>query len=293
MKSRSKISLNALRTFEAVARHKSMTDAAQELLVTPGAVSRQISELQETLSFDLFEGPRNQRTATADGQRLASTMTRALDEIEATLLSVDSSRDKLLDLTCMSTSAVRWLIPRLHRFRAKHPDIELRLSTDPRRPDKMVNRVDLSIIALLPGELREKQDTVLFAEQLGLVLETQLLEKYGIAAPADLSRLLRLTTKTRADAWEDWQVKLDSQLIPITSVTEFDHLSLAIEAAANGLGVCVSPEHLVRDDIASGRLVAPFGFRPSEYLYVLRAHGSSKGKSDAFINWLVDDTVTS
>jgi LysR family transcriptional regulator, glycine cleavage system transcriptional activator len=287
MKSRSKISLNALKVFEAVARHNSMSAAAQELSVTPGAVSRQMAELQSVLSFDLFYGPRNGRTLTDEGRRLATTLTAALDEIDATLVVLDETLDTILDVACLSTMAVRWLIPRLHRFRVKHPNIDLRLSTDARRPDRLRNRLDVSISVLPPTALLGPQDTVLFAETLGPVLKAGMLDH--CSEPQDLGFLPLLTTKTRPQAWQEWQAQLDTSPMHPSKQSTFEHLSLAIEAAANGLGVCVTPQHLVEDDIARGRLIAPLGFQKSGYVYVAHAHGRRKRRSVAFIDWIKND----
>lgn len=287
MKSRSKISLNALKTFEAVARNNSMSTAAQELFVTPGAVSRQISELQSVLSFDLFDGPRNNRTPTDEGRQLATILTMALDEIDATLLALDEARDTILDVACLSTMAIRWLIPRLHRLRAKHPHIDLRLSTDARRPDRVQNRLDVSISVLAPTTPLGPQDTFLFPEKLGPVMKPGLLD--SCSKPHDLSALPLLTTKTRPRAWQEWQNQLDDLSVQPTTQSAFEHLSLAIETAANGLGVCVTPQHLVEEDIARGRLIAPLGFRQSGYVYVAQAHGRRKRRSDAFIDWIKQD----
>lgn len=287
MKSRSNISLNALKTLEAVVRNNSMSNAAQELFVTPGAVSRQISELQSVLSFDLFDGPRNNRSPTDQGRQLATTLTMALDEIDATLRDLDEARDTILDVACLSTMAVRWLIPRLHRLREKHPDIDLRLSTDGRRPDRLQNRLDVSISVLAPTTPPGPQDTFLFLEKLGPVIKPGMLA--NCSKPSDLTALPLLTTKTRPRAWQEWQVQLDDISIQPTTQSVFEHLLLAIEAAANGLGVCVTPLHLVEEDIARGRLIAPLGFRKSGYVYVAQAHGRRKRRSDVFIDWIKQD----
>lgn len=290
MKSRSKISLNALKTFEAVARHDSMSTAALELGVTPGAVSRQISELQSVVSFDLFLGTRSNRSLTDEGRQLAATLTSALDEIDATLLTLDETRDTILDVACLSTMAVRWLIPRLHRFRSECPNVDLRLSTSPSSPDRLRNRIDVSISVLPPTASPEAQDTVLFEETLGPVLQPGLLRQ--CSGPNDLSRLPLLTTKTRPQAWQEWQAQLGLRFIQMSNQNEFEHLSLAIEAAANGLGVCVSPQHLVADDIRTGRLIAPLGFQQSGYIYVAQAHGRQKRRSASFIDWLSRDLAS-
>lgn len=287
MKPRSKISLNALKTFEAVARHGTMNAAAYELLVTPGAVSRQIAELQSVVSFDLFQGPRQDRALTPEGRRLAASLTTAFDDIDATLRSLDQSRDTTLDVACLSTMAIRWLIPRLHRFRSLHPDIDIRLSTNPLPPDRLRNRIDVSILVLPPGEALLAKDAVLFAERLGPVVKPGLLA--ADAGAQDLSGLPLLTSKTRPQAWQEWQGLMAAVPAPAAGQNMFEHLSLAIEAAASGLGVCVTPEHLVRDDVAGGRLVAPLGFWPSGYTYVARVHGRAKRNSDAFVRWIMAD----
>ena len=283
-----------MRSFEAAARHNSMTQAALELSVTPGAVSRQISDLQDTLSFDLYEGPSGARTITPHGLRLADTLTTALDQIEATLLSLDATRDRYLDVACLSTFAVRWLIPRLHRFRKEHPEIELRLSTDPFVPDKMANRIDISIMVLAPNEPQRKQDTILFAESLGPVLKPELIKPANDNSLNDLFEHAHLKSKTRPNVWKDWQPAIkapkDSALV---RESVFDHLSLAIEAAANGLGFCLSPKHLVESDIDSGRLAAPLGFMDSGYTYLARSHGRRKAKSQTFVDWLSQEVQES
>jgi DNA-binding transcriptional LysR family regulator len=101
-----------------------------------------------------------------------------------------------------------------------------------------------------------------------------------------------LTTKTRPHAWQEWSTQFDTSPVQPDSQSAFEHLSLAIEAAASGLGVCVTPQHLVEDDIARGRLIAPLGFHQSGYVYVAHAHGRQKRRSAAFIDWIKHDMVT-
>ena len=286
MKVRTKISLNALRTFEAVVRHKSMTGAATELGVTPGAISRQISELQAVLSFDLFEGTRKKQIVTQSGRHLAVTLTQSLDEIDAALLTLDENLNRILDVACLSTFAIRWLIPRLYRFALEHPDIDLRLSTGLSRPNRLDNRVDVSILALRQEELETAQDTILFQERLGAVVMPSLMAPIAVSGMKSLHNLTRLASKTRPDAWDVWLSNVGSQSLPSEKTSVFENFSLAIEAAANGLGVCVTPEHLVANDIRSGRLTAPFGFREGGYIYITREHGRRKQKVQDFVAWL-------
>lgn len=290
MKSRSKISLNALRTFEAVARHKNMVRASDELLVTPGAVSRQISELQSSIRFDLFVGPRTHHILTPSGQQLAASITKALDEIETTLIAIDAERDKILDVSCLSTLAVRWLIPRLHTFRQEHPDIDVRLSTDPRTPRKAGTRMDVSILAYPPDHDVGRQDTILFREKLGVILAPSVTGSQQILHPDDFGDIRLLVSKTRPDAWKSWIARQNCSPRDVPYKSTFEHLSLAIEAAASGLGMCVTPAHLVLEDLTSGRLAAPLGFQDSGYVYAAHAHGKPKQKVDNFVDWLRRET---
>lgn len=290
MKARSKISLNALRTFEAVARHKNMGRAADELLVTAGAVSRQISELQSSLRFDLFVGPRTHHILTPSGQQLAATVTKALDDIETTLTAIDTERDKTLDVACLSTLAVRWLIPRLYRFRADHPDIDVRLSTDPRTPHKAGHRMDVSIVAYAPDHIIGQQDTLLFQERLGVVMAPSIAASQQISHPDDLGQIPLLIAKTRPDAWNSWIAGQNCPPRDVPHTSTFEHLSLAIEAAAAGLGMCVTPMHLVLDDLSTARLAAPLGFQASGYVYAAHAHGRPKQKVADFVAWLCRET---
>jgi len=262
LKPRSKISLSAMRTFEAAARHKSMTDAASELSVTPGAVSRQIADLQRTLSFELYEGHSNARCITKEGLELASTLTRAFDEIDSTLLKLDSAKNRYLDVSCLSTSA-------------------------PRPANRSTNRLDVSIIIQSPNESLSEHDTELFCEDLGPVIKPELIKNSCIYEPNDLLNFAALTSRTRPNVWKDWESKLVNQSnTTLSKISVFDHLSLAIEASVNGLGFCVTPKHLVDADIASDRLAAPLGFKRSGYTYTARAHGKHKAKSKIFIEWL-------
>src|SRR5262249_29696517 len=115
--------LNALRAFEAAARHGRMTAAAAELHVTHGAVSRQVRHLEAVLGVRLFEGPKSRLTLTEAGRNLLPRLTAAFGEIEAAVDAVADRDEGPLDVSCTSTFAMRWLLPRLHRFNARHPAV--------------------------------------------------------------------------------------------------------------------------------------------------------------------------
>ena len=142
---RKNLPLNALRAFEAAARLGRLTLAAEELGVTHGAVSRQVRQLESVLGVDLFGGPRSKPELTPTGQSLAPVLTAALDQIDNAVRAVLAEEEGLLQVACLSTLAMRWLIPRLHRFTQVHPGIDVRLSTDKEHIDPERGRFDLEL----------------------------------------------------------------------------------------------------------------------------------------------------
>lgn len=122
--------LNALRAFEAFARHGSMTTAADELCVTHGAVSRQVKQLQDQLGVVLVEGPRNRLQLTPAGRVLADGLTAPFDGIAQAVAAARSGQGvrREIEIACLGTFAMKWLIPRLSRFVEQHPDLKVRVS---------------------------------------------------------------------------------------------------------------------------------------------------------------------
>ena len=279
--------LNALRAFEAAARLGRVSAAADELGVTHGAVSRQVRQLEEYLDIELFEGPRRRPVVTSAGTRLGDRLTPLFQRLDDTVIEVADQRHGPLDVACYSTFAVRWLIPRLHRFQKSNLNIDVRLSTSEDRIATGRGRHDILIFALDPKSDPEEGDIGLFEEVLGPVLSPKLVparRKTTLAAVADWTLL---ETRTRRNAWSIW-AKAQSRTRPErpTRSAEFDHYSFAIEAASSGLGVCVVPLHLVADDVRSGRLAAPLGFAASGYRYIMRTRSPKSDKAERFITWI-------
>lgn len=280
MKNRKNLPVAALRAFEAAARHGRLTAAAEELAVTHGAISRHVSHLEAFIGAQLFEGPRNRPKLTAEGRVFGFALTAAFDQIEDALRIVTRGDDSILDVACLSTFAMRWLIPRLHDFTAKYPRYDVRLATDDRLPR---TQVDVQILVLPPNGAIPDNCSPLFQEQLGLVIAP------SSAVGADIAKLPRLETRTRPHVWREW-VRLTNQDGQDTAAATkvFDHYHLTIEAVLNGLGVAIAPWHLVAADVASGRLLAPFGFLPSDYRYVVKVERPGRRKTEHFVEWLKD-----
>ncbi len=280
-------SLNALRAFEAAARLGRMTAAADELAVTPGAISRQVRHLELTLGIQLFEGSKNKPQLTAAAKMLLPALSTAFDQIETAVRTVSQHDKGTLDISCFSTFTAKWLIPRLYQFNVLHPDIEIRLSTAEPTSDIDRERYDLIITVDDADNADHVNVLPLFSERLGPVLAPSLAAKIQLRKPTDLVGKPLLHTRTRLNAWQMWGESV-SFVWPIQGGLEFEHYYFTLEAAIGGLGICVAPWHLVIDDIHAGRLVAPFGFQNSSYAYVAKRRRQPNKKLDKFCDWLKD-----
>jgi LysR family glycine cleavage system transcriptional activator len=282
-------SLNALRAFEAAARLGRMTAAADELAVTPGAISRQVRQLEAVLGTPLFEGVKNNPQLTAAGATLLPALTAALNQMEAAVREVSADESRTLDVCCFSTFTLKWLIPRLYSFNARHPDIDVRLSSSESADGQAAgldrDRYDLVITVDSRGSPPSATLLPLFVERLGPVMAPALAAEVNVREAADLAGLSLLHTKTRPAAWREW-CEGQGVSFPLETSPEFEHYYFTLEAAVAGLGIAVAPWHLVMDDIHAGRLVAPLGFQESDYQYVARRRGDANPRLDIFCDWL-------
>ncbi|NVO56409.1 LysR family transcriptional regulator [Rhodobacteraceae bacterium B1Z28] len=282
---RGTLPLNALRAFEATVRHGQMKLAADELGVTYGAISRQVRGLEDVLGVQLFDGPRNKLVPTQAALDLQPALQTAFDGIEQALDQVVNPARRVLDVSCLSTFSMRWLIPRLFDFQERHQDIEVRLTADDGPVDFTRQRHDLAI-RVGAGPWDNAQAMTLFEDRVGPVLSPDLIKSGAIKSWEELSDLPVLHTKTRQAAWLDWCAAND-HMLPSRG-REFEHFYFLLEAATAGLGVAIAPEVLVSDDLRAGRLIAPFGFQPSGQVYVCLHPDQPSKDVIIFLEWLSD-----
>ena len=273
-------SLNALRAFEATARRRSMTLAAEELCVTHGAVSRQIKSLEAALGMALLTRGVRSVEPTPEGLHLAEGLAASFSLIQATIEHV---RPSPLVLSCSSSIAMCWLIPRISGFYQQNPDIEINLDLNYDKVDFARQNISVAIrvstIASPPNALIRGLGT----EWIGPVCSPEYLASTKLERPADLSQALLLFAKTRPNAWADWLVASENERVALKPQRSFEHFYLMIQAAAFGLGVAVVPHLLAIDDLQSGRVVAPFGF--VLFLWIAPHLGSRKDVK-ALERWL-------
>ncbi|MBV9653046.1 MAG: LysR family transcriptional regulator [Acetobacteraceae bacterium] len=254
--------LNAVRAFEAAARHGSLVQAAAELGVTHGAISRQVHLLEEWLGAPaLFRRLSRGVGLTPDGDALLAEFGPALDRIAA---AARRHRDRggepaatVLRVNALATFSLRWLLPRLPRFRAEHPGIEVRLTTSNEPVDALAEEHDV-VIRGGPDVFHGYVSYPVVAERRLPVCSPAILERNALQTVADLEHHALLHVATMPRLWRDWLTEAGhAGLQPLAALT-LDHFYLSIQAAIDGLGVAMGPTTLVGDDLAAGRLVAPF-----------------------------------
>lgn len=278
--------LSALPAFEATARLGSVKAAADELGRTHGAISKQIAHLSDDLGGALFAKSGNGLKLTVRGERLRLLATGVLDDLDrmAQLLR-DENDDRHLDLFLSATLATRWLIPRLPRFYALHPEIEilLRMSGPEWVPDHEIDVV-LSYDRLRkPGP--EPEATILGDTAYGPVCAPHypMTRGEGGAWRAHTS----LTHAGARNSWGEWEKLAGATFRADHDIVHPHHL-LALEAAAAGLGVALAERHLVEADLVSGRLVAPLGFVTvaGGFQATVKPHATGRKSVLKLIAWL-------
>lgn len=283
--------LTGLRAFEAFARLGQMTLAADELCVTHGAISRQIRSLERATGLTLTQGPRHRLRLTEAGSRLAATLSASLDAIEHTFVDLKTAADRELRISCVGTFAMRWLIPRLPGFHAAHPGLKVTV-TESFAPVDFSRQPFDAAIRLTEQPPTQGVTAQAFLENFhGPVLSPALAARAGEGLAA-LSRLPRLDTSPRLQAWAEWQAHTGHRLAEPPQHQQFEHVFYMLAAAAAGLGVGVSPWIYVAGDIAAGRLVAPLGFTPTPAsFYLITPAGPPKPAAEAFRAWLLDEAA--
>ncbi|UHC19228.1 LysR substrate-binding domain-containing protein [Methylobacterium currus] len=258
-----RLPLNALRAFEAASRLGSMSAAAIELGVTHGAVSRQVRALEAQLGLPLLDRGARAVAPTPEGARLAAELAESFERMQAAVARVQPGP---LTLSSSATVMMRWLIPRLERFKRDHPSIELRLTVSYGEIDFIRDEIGLAIrnsmVRAPPSALAE----TLTREEIGPVCHPDYALRVTAGGPDDLvARARILGTATRPDAWAEWARAIGRPDLAIAPDEAFGHFYLVIQAAACGLGFALAPRLLVEDEIAAGHLVAPLGFVPGPH----------------------------
>lgn len=254
--------MNALRSFEAAARLGSFQQAAQELSVTPSAVSHQIKALESFLGIALFQRERRRVVLTTAGDRYLSVIEHALDEIDvATRRMIVSPNTSSVNISVTPSYLTRRLVPRIREFQEHYPDVELRLSALNGRVDFQHSDTDMAIYF---GRGKWRDLNVHFLQGMSLVpVCSPALETSGkpLACPEDLCHHTLLRVSNRPDEWKQILDKAGIARASMNKVMTFSSTSLALTAAMEGAGVALTDYKLVERELAFGQLNVPFDLR--------------------------------
>lgn len=277
--------LNGLRAFEAAARHLSFTRAAIELCVTPPALSHQVKALEERLGVPLFRRLPRGLSLTDEGQALLPVLREAFDRVAAALEGFEGGKGReVLSVGAVGTFALGWLLPRLAAFRAEHPFVDLRLTTNNNRVDIAEEGLDFAI-RFGDGAWHGTDSVLLFEAPLTPLCSPESAAR--LREPADLAAETLLRSY-RVGEWAAWLEAAGVPTPPLTGPV-FDSAATMVEAAIAGHGVALAPARLFERELVEGRAVRPFAVEVSMGAYWLTSLKSRKPTSamTAFQSWLL------
>ncbi len=288
-------SLLALRAFEAVSRNGSMKQAAEELSVTPGAVSQLVKKLEDQLDCELLIRINRGFELTEAGIHLKTGLSDSFNRMREAVDSImPISQTNTLIVACAPSFAAKWLVPRLWQFLEMHPDIDIRISSSFSKLDYSSKQIDIGV-RLTRDTDSTMERLVLGEESLMVLASPEFIERQKIREPKDILRVPILSEDVSATpidppTWADWfkQVGLPPKSAN-RGVNFGEYAEQALDAAIAGAGVVLGHKVLASKDIEQGRLVCPFGPELSSgfnYQIVCRPEIKHSDSAIAFRQWL-------
>jgi len=283
-------SLNALQVFDIVARHGSFTRAAEHLCLTQGAVSRQILALESFYQFALFKRTPKGLTLTAEGELLLPTVRESFARIEEVSMRLSRRRTELA--LKVPTCMMQWMLPRIMRFQAEHPELQVQITTTwDHQVDFRMEPFDAAVI-YAAGAGPDTHAIPLFEERLTPVCAPSLPERQPLASLDDLAgHTLLHPTRDHRD-WKRWLDHAGAPHVDSTRGLSFETLDLATHAAIDGYGVAIGDRTLADESVAAHRLVMPFDISlPTGmgYYFVYPDGAEQQQKIQLFGGWIADE----
>lgn len=294
--------LNALRAFEAAARHLSLTKAAAELNVTPGAVSHQLRGLEAMLRIRLFERGVRQISLTPAGKMLYPGLQRGFSQISEAVADLRQSGDQQVLVVSTSPGLTsKWLVPRLYRFANAYPAIDVRISSSLQNANFTTDGVNVAVRNMPIGA---KSDASLVIEELAKitlvpVCSPRLVDRGSRPTPQALARMPLIHDDTLAGrasvpTWSDWFAAAKAGKVDLRRALHFDSPDHALNAATEGAGILLAADLLAYDDLRTGRLFVPVPLAlPSGrgYHLVYPKRERRRKSVQAFCNWIKDEAA--
>ena len=286
-------SLAVLRCFEAAARRESFTLAAEELHLTQSAVSRQVRELEQTLGFPLFRRVGRRVVLSDAGRRFADQIGSDLERLRQTVYQTIAAGDRrrALRIASLPTFANRWLIPRLERFEAAHPDIVVSIGTRLEPFDFHREPFDLAI-HFGTEDWPDTRMVRLCHEEVVAVAAPGFIDRHGLTGPAGLASAPLLHLDSRPHAWRDWFRAAglgdgpgDG---PALRGKWFDQFSMIITATLAGLGASLLPAYLIEEELRAGRLmrIGDTALHTDKSYFIVTPAGAADDLCHRFIDWI-------
>ena len=283
--------LNALRAFEAAARHMSFNAAADELYVTPSAISHQIKSLEQYLELALFHRNRRRVELTAAGEKYLPTIQQALDEIDsATRRLMANPNEAAVTLSVAPAFLTRWLMPRLSSFQERYPDVELRMSASNAAIDFHQSDIDMAV-RFGRGDWGEVEAHFLMGMSVVPVCSPTLLKRCALETPEDMRNQTLIHVSTRMEEWRTWLRAVGVDASGFGKDLRFSSTSLATGAAMEGLGIALADRQLVDKELERGELVIPFDIsldtQSAFYLVYPQERALMNYGMKAFCDWIL------
>ncbi len=283
--------LNALRAFEASARHLSFTRAADELFVTQAAISHQIKSLEEHLGIKLFMRKNRALLLTEEGQSYFLDIKDIFTSIlEATEKLLSRGAKGAITLSLPPSFAIHWLVPRLSAFNQLHPDIDVRIKAVDQSDGLLTEDVDVAIY-YGRGQWPKVKADKLHTENLIPVCSPLIFNgNKPLDTPEDLAHHTLLHDSSRRD-WKRWFRQLDIKSVNVNHGPIFSHSSMILQAAIHGQGIALAHNIIAKQDIDAGRLICPFSevlVNKSAFYVVCRENQADVGKIAAFRQWILE-----
>jgi len=284
--------LNALRAFEVAARHNSFTGAATELRVSHAAISRHVRSLEARLGVTLFRRAKRGVELTEDGGRYLKAVSAAFDSIAEATEALAKPKEVRVRLSVEPAFAGRWLIRRLGRFQASHPDIDVVLDASPRLVDLTRDEADLAIRYGQGGWPGLRQDQ-LASSRLYPVGRKELRGRRRAAFAPDELRAFILLHEDDGSLWRRWFSAAGVADVNVSRGPRILETALALDAAAAGQGIALADEALIADDLANGRLVKLCDVALADGAYFLLSLPNAQRRRPlaAFRDWLLAETA--
>lgn len=284
--------LNALRNFEAAARLKSFQKAAQELYVTPSAVSHQIKGLEEFLGLKLFIRQTRKLKLTRAGEDYFLSVRDALQEIEKStqrLISLHESGH--LHLSVSPVFLTRWLMPRIGQFRGAFPDVKLEISSATGLIDFTNQETDIAVY-YGDGDWKDVEPHFLRHLQLRPVCHPRLLKDVTLESPSELLKYPLLHSSKHPDYWKNWFEEQGIEYEEKTQDMSFSSGTLAASAATNGLGFALVDLGLYSEEVSLGKLFSPFDHalqNQRSFYLVKRKDKMMTYAMKSFHGWIIEE----